>query len=110
MHGILPSERQGNITIQILPHSQGIKFIIDDNGIGIDTSYKNKNGTSHHVSNGMKITKQRIEIIAKALNSEYGVYGPYELRDNTGIPIGTRVEIILPENFQRFKEFYEKKA
>jgi ligand-binding sensor domain-containing protein len=109
MHGILPAEHFGRIHIRIQAHSAGIKVTIDDNGIGIDTSVQRKNGTSHHVSNGMKITKQRIEIIAKAFDDAYGVDGPFELKNETGEAIGTRVEIVLPANFQKFKQMYEGK-
>jgi ligand-binding sensor domain-containing protein len=103
MHGILPSERFGKIAIQIKKHEEGIEFVIDDNGIGVETSVKMKNGTSHHVSNGMKITKQRIDLLAKVMNSSYGVFGPEERKDEHGTTIGTRVRILLPFNYQQFR-------
>ncbi len=103
MHGILPSERFGEIAIQINQHADGIEFIIDDNGIGVDTSVKMKNGTSHHVSNGMKITKQRIDLLAKVMNSAYGVFGPEERKDEENRTVGTRVRILLPLNYQQFR-------
>ena len=109
MHGILPSDHPGEIIIKISPHPAGIIVSIDDNGIGIETSVERKNGTSQHVSNGMKITKQRIEIIAKAFDSSYGVNGPFQKKDAQGISSGTRVDIILPVNFQKFKQIYESK-
>jgi hypothetical protein len=62
-----------------------------------------KNGTSHHVSNGMKITKQRIDLLAKVMNSSYGVFGPEERKDEHGTTIGTRVRILLPFNYQQFR-------
>ncbi|MEX2597732.1 MAG: histidine kinase, partial [Salibacteraceae bacterium] len=95
MHGILPSDEFGKINITISEENGSLLFTIDDNGIGIETSVKQKEATSHHVSNGMKITKQRIELLAKAMNSAYGVYGPYELKDESGSTIGTRVRIVL---------------
>jgi len=110
MHGILPSDEKGTICIEIKSHPAGIQVIVDDNGIGIETSVGSKNGTSQHVSNGMKITKQRIEIIAKAFNNAYGVHGPFELKDEKGNSLGTRVEITLPANFQKFKQLYEVKT
>ena len=110
MHGILPSDEHGSIRIEIKSHPAGIQLIVDDNGIGIETSVGSKNGTSQHVSNGMKITKQRIEIIAKAFNNAYGVNGPFELKDDKGNSLGTRVEITLPANFQKFKQMYEVKT
>lgn len=107
MHGILPSADFGKIVISIALIEDDLKFVIDDNGIGIETSVQNKNGTSQHVSNGMKITKQRIEIIARALkNDRLGVFGPFELKDSGGGVLGTRVEIILPVNYQKFKQFH----
>ena len=106
MHGILPSDRFGNIKIKIKSSSGGLQMIIDDNGIGIDASRERKNGTSRHVSNGMKITKQRIAILADALQSNHGVTGPFQLQDDDGKSIGTRVEINLPANFLQFSKIY----
>lgn len=108
MHGILPSEVHGKIKLAIMPHEQGVKFTIEDNGIGYETSIKHKNGTSHHVSNGMKITKQRIDLLAKMMNSVYGVFGPVEIKDERGNTLGSKVDIILPLNYQKFRALYSK--
>lgn len=106
MHGILPAERFGTIKIQIHSSDKGLLMTIDDNGIGIDESRERKNGTSRHVSNGMKITKQRIAILADALQSDHGVKGPYQLQNEDGKSLGTRVEILLPANFNQFSKIY----
>ncbi|MEZ4721832.1 MAG: two-component regulator propeller domain-containing protein [Flavobacteriales bacterium] len=98
MHGILPSEKKGTITIQITKIESDIQFRITDNGIGIETSVKQKNGTSYHVSNGMKITRQRMEVLRSITKKNYEVKGPMEIFGNNGNTLGTAVEITLPEN------------
>ncbi|MDB9701168.1 hypothetical protein OAA53_00395 [Salibacteraceae bacterium] len=73
-----------------------IQFDIKDNGIGIETSVKQKNGTSYHVSNGMKITRQRMEVLSTMTGNHYSVSGPLELRNSEGNVLGTLVKITLP--------------
>ncbi len=98
MHGILPLERKGNILIQIKRTDEGLEFTIRDNGIGITQSAKQKKGTSQHVSNGMRITRQRMDLLRKVTGKNYSVIGPFELQDSVGgAIIGTEVRIILPE-------------
>lgn len=97
MHGILPSESFGHIIIEIGKlKDDSIQFDIKDNGIGIETSVKQKNGTSYHVSNGMKITRQRMEVLSTMTGNHYSVSGPLELRNSEGNVLGTLVKITLP--------------
>jgi sensor histidine kinase YesM len=57
-HGILPSRRKGKITIRIKPTANAQKLIceIEDNGVGIDQSPKQK----ERASMGIHITEQRL--------------------------------------------------
>lgn len=98
MHGILPLERKGNLYLGIKRVEEGLEFTIRDNGIGISESLKQKEGTSKHVSNGMKITRQRMELLKKMTGKNYSVIGPFELKDSLSQAIkGTEVRIVLPE-------------
>ena len=96
-HGILPMEKSGKIVIEISKGKQGqISFVIEDNGIGIDNSLKNK--TEHsHVSKGMELTSGRINVLKKVTNKNIHIKGPYQLNNDDGIALGTRVEIVLEE-------------
>ncbi len=56
-HGILPNNKPGIIRIEIVPAKKGYRFLIEDNGIGIQgTSQRQNNRESH----GIRITTQRI--------------------------------------------------
>lgn len=101
MHGILPSENKGLIGISILTNNNDLSFEIKDNGIGIETSiFQKEGGTSHHVSNGMKITKQRMELLNKITHQNYQVDGPRQITDENGKAMGTSVLITLPIKFK----------
>lgn len=96
-HGILPMEQLGKIEVSICAvNSNSIKISIFDNGIGIDTSMKQKGEQPNdHISVGMQITKNRLELYQQINNKEASVVGPFEVKEN-GITIGTKVELILP--------------
>lgn len=93
-HGLLPKEEGGKITVAITTIEKGIKFSIEDNGIGIDVSQANKTENTHH-SKGMLITSGRIELLKKVTEQKMNILGPYQLFGNDGIACGTRVELIL---------------
>ena len=96
-HGILPMEQPGKIEVSISAvNSDSIKISIFDNGIGIDTSMKQKGEQPNdHISVGMQITKNRLELYQQINNKEASVIGPFEVKEN-GNTIGTKVEFILP--------------
>jgi sensor histidine kinase YesM len=98
-HGLLPSEKQGMVRIDIVKSHGHIEFIITDNGVGIENSLKNKSGTDNHISKGMQITQNRIDLIKKTTGQTIELRGPYQFEANADHPTGTRVEIIVPENF-----------
>jgi ligand-binding sensor domain-containing protein len=98
-HGLLPSEKQGMVRIDIAKARGHIEFIITDNGVGIENSLKNKSGTDNHISKGMQITQNRIDLIKKTTGQTIELRGPYQFEANADHPTGTRVEIIVPENF-----------
>lgn len=96
-HGILPMNREGRITIRIGNSNEQVVFAIEDNGIGINTSMANKNlDRKDHVSMGMEITEERLNLLRKMTEKDFRIVGPYELKDESGATQGTRVEIILP--------------
>jgi ligand-binding sensor domain-containing protein len=101
-HGILPNEKLGLIQVDVVKNNGNIEFCIRDNGIGIETSLKKKQDVNSHVSQGMNITIGRIELINRMTSESVALLGPYEIRDDSNLVIGTEVRIILPVNFHEF--------
>lgn len=93
-HGILPKGNEGKITLTICSEEDSIIFIIEDNGIGIDTSLKNKTANDHQ-SKGMLITSGRIDILKKVSEQKMSIEGPLQLNDDSGNALGTRVILKL---------------
>jgi ligand-binding sensor domain-containing protein/cbb3-type cytochrome oxidase subunit 3 len=97
-HGILPSRRKGMIEIRITDEGMYYNIRIDDNGVGIDTSLKQKSiDDDRHVSKGMEITLSRINLYQNMTGRNYQVEGPYERKDEEGHILGTRISIRLPK-------------
>ena len=99
-HGILPKESPGHIEVNIESLDDRVSLCILDDGIGIETSLKNKGEDQDHISKGMAITSGRIELIKKMTNKNVELHGPIELRDHNGKVNGTEVKIILPLDFE----------
>jgi len=93
-HGILPQSEGGKISIRIFNIPTGIQFEIEDNGIGYDVSKAKKTSNTHH-SRGMLITAGRIEIMKKVNEKKMTINGPYQMNNEAGESIGTKVEITL---------------
>ena len=94
-HGVLPTEKEGKITINVFEEKDKIHFEIIDNGIGIKTSKKKKElENNEHSSKGMKIATNRIELLQKVINKKITIRGPYEIVEYGEIK-GTKVEIIF---------------
>jgi hypothetical protein len=88
-HGIMPREEGGKIDIDInLKDSGHLVIQIIDNGIGIDNSLKEKKG--QHVSKGMDLTKERINLLNQVEPNPIQM----EIRQNG--KSGTFVSIVIP--------------
>ncbi len=95
-HGILPMNEPGRITIDVSASNGAFILSIEDNGIGIDTSLKNKAGNkTAYMSKGMRINEGRLELLRKLTKRNIEIKGPYQLEDEKGDPTGTRVEIVM---------------
>ncbi len=94
-HGILPSENPGKIWVLVEKHDNGLKFIIHDNGIGIDKSIENKKDQfKTHTSRGMIIASNRIAMLEKITGKSITIDGPKQLNEK-GESKGTIVEIVF---------------
>lgn len=100
-HGILPKEK-GHVQINIFKNNRGeLSITIEDNGIGVSESRKNKTQQSHD-SKGVEITKRRIDLLEKFINKKIDVHGPVDVFDKDNKPSGTKVEIKLPIENETF--------
>ena len=97
-HGILPVEKHGVISLNISQSGDAVCIEIIDNGIGFETSISQKKSSSNmHISKGMEITENRIELYRKMTGLKYEVDGPEELKNEEGVTLGTTVKIFLPK-------------
>jgi len=93
-HGIVPKDKRGEINIDI-KRNNGLMFCsITDDGIGRDKARALK--PAEHQSKGMHITKERLEVLNNAKNSDDEFIKIVDLYDNNKVAIGTKVEIKFP--------------
>lgn len=97
-HGILPMEKPGKISVNIKMIGRDLIIQIIDDGIGITTSLKNKEKSSHgHVSRGIQINSGRLELLKQLTNENLKIEGPLETFDNAGNVTGTVVNLTIPQ-------------
>jgi len=92
-HGLRPLVGEGTITLRFKKKGQNMVVEVEDNGIGIDQTVKNKDNS--HESMALKITLERLDIIKK----DTGKPVFFEIIDRHFIDpneSGTRVRIEFP--------------
>jgi sensor histidine kinase YesM len=74
-HGIMPKQSVGHLSVDIVKqNSNEITITIEDDGLGIKKDVSTvKNTAGKHVSVGMVLTKERLELFTKAGNRNYDV-------------------------------------
>lgn len=87
-HGLMPSHRTKELSIQVFNTDVDILIEILDNGIGYTNSLREKKTLGKHRSHGMDITKERIE----QFNQKNKLHISFGIEDRTDT-IGTRVWI-----------------
>lgn len=95
IHGLLPRQGFGKISITLEKLNDTILCIIEDNGIGRENSNQfKKNRVQQHKSMGMSITQERLDVLNAGLNSNISC----EIIDlfENGSAAGTRVRLIIP--------------
>ena len=96
IHGVLPvSDRMGQIKIDIYRELDDVVFEVFDDGIGIDNTLSRKKEAmgGDHQSKGMEITNRRIELLRKLTGENLMIIGPYQINDEEGNSLGTKVII-----------------
>jgi len=95
-HGLIPLEGKGYVNIDLKLKDDYILCTIEDNGIGRDAAReRDRKREGNHNSLGTRITASRLDLV----NGLYGtslniVYT--DLKNEEGVPSGTRVEIHIP--------------
>lgn len=87
-HGIMPKDSPGHINISIQKNKGDLQIRISDDGIGFNNSLAQKKGD--HISQGMKLTAQRIALLNKFKTT------PIRMDVRPGEPEGTVVTITIP--------------
>ena len=100
-HGLLPKDGPGQVILKVSIVEDYLQFTITDNGVGIEHSLQQKTTTDSHISKGMEITKNRLELIQKSTGQKIGLLGPSQLEDEHGTILGTTVTILLPQNLAK---------
>lgn len=98
-HGLIPSTKDNNfLYINVKESDKGILCEIIDNGIGREKSLEmKKKVNSEHRSMGNKISKERLDMI-RALKLGYISEFITDLKDESGMAIGTKVEIFIAKS------------
>ena len=94
-HGATP-DKELHLNISFKREENDLVCLIDDDGIGIETSLKNKEPELNYQSVGISNIKQRIHV----LNEKYNLQSTIEIRDKSKIHLngktGTTVSLHLP--------------
>lgn len=93
LHGIAPKVGNAHLKICFKQINENILCIVQDDGIGRQSSGALKNNTHQNLSIATKNTTERIELLKKINDKEYS-FVIFDLNENN--KIGTRVEIIFP--------------
>lgn len=96
LHGIMPREEGGHVTIEIRTETAGLRLIIEDNGIGITAARAAKHmHDDGHRSSGMMLTEERLRLLSRLSDTNITLHISERPEDAEGRR-GTRVEIVLP--------------
>ncbi|HMD01030.1 MAG TPA: ATP-binding protein, partial [Ferruginibacter sp.] len=94
LHGLMPLNGKGLLSIGIAAVNNSLHISIADNGIGIEKS-KAYRSNREHKSKGMQLIKERLELLSK-LSKE-----PVQLIISESYPSaenpGTRITLVIPQ-------------
>jgi sensor histidine kinase YesM len=95
IHGILPNDEvKGLIEVSIDLKGNVLVVTIDDNGVGVEASMKNRQqDRGDHQSKGTEITFKRIELLKKLTSQEFELVGPVQIYHSDRSIKGTRVTL-----------------
>ena len=95
-HGAVP-DKFLQVTVRFLKKNDELVCVIEDNGIGVEASLKNKNDSQHN-SIGIANVKERIQV----LNEKYNLHSSLVIEDKSNLVprngTGTIVKLCFPFN------------
>jgi LytS/YehU family sensor histidine kinase len=95
IHGLMHKEEVGHLTIDISLMDEKILCVIEDDGIGREKAAEIRRESGiERKSRGMLITRERLEVLNQYSKDQYTV-SVFDLKDATGTPTGTRVEVCI---------------
>jgi ligand-binding sensor domain-containing protein len=96
IHGFMNKKEKGTLLINFTREKDVLKCVIEDNGVGRKHSMQTNNSNiSNHKSQGISITKNRLQILNE--NEAYPVSVTIsDLEATDGSARGTRVELYIP--------------
>lgn len=93
IHGILPKEGEGLLTVSFFRNEKGLVCTIDDNGIGRKASAAlNASRRKDHESQGIAIASSRLALLSKSAGSSV----TYTDKETAGTATGTTVTLQIP--------------
>jgi len=95
-HGIMPKEEGGCVNITIKGADENVLCIIDDDGIGRETSRHNKFKGEVHESKGVHLTQSRIDL-DNLINQRNASLEIVDKKDEDSKASGTRVILTFKE-------------
>ena len=97
-HGLVPIENGGKVIVSINEKNGGVECIIDDNGIGRESSKQHEvQYQASHQLNGISLTHTRLDL-EKLLNERENSITIIDKTKGSGEPGGTKVIISFKEN------------
>ncbi|MBL7701748.1 MAG: histidine kinase [Ferruginibacter sp.] len=94
LHGLMPLDEKGLLTIDVAAQNNCLRVIIADNGIGIEKSKALRSGTKHK-SKGMQLITERLELLGK-LSKEPVTLAITASNPDAANP-GTKITLIIPQ-------------
>ncbi|TDX84848.1 tetratricopeptide repeat protein [Epilithonimonas xixisoli] len=99
IHGVAPKDGKGFIKIDFTQKDEQLICVIEDDGVGIDTSRElKKNSVNVHQSMALDISKKRLKTLEELENKKVNLKIE-ELKDENNNSRGTRITLELPLNY-----------
>ncbi|WDF47260.1 tetratricopeptide repeat protein [Chryseobacterium sp. KACC 21268] len=99
IHGVAPKDGKGFIRIDFMQNDDQLLCVIEDDGVGINTSRElKKNSVNVHKSMALEISKKRLETLEELENKKVNLKIE-ELKDENNNSRGTRITLELPLNY-----------
>lgn len=99
IHGVAPKDGKGFIRIDFMQNDDQLLCVIEDDGVGINTSKElKKNSVNVHKSMALEISKKRLETLEELENKKVNLRIE-ELKDENNNSRGTRITLELPLNY-----------